>query len=63
MLILTRRVGEVLYIGEDITVTVLGVLGGQVRLGIQAPRDVPVHREEIWQRIQAQAAHAEAPDA
>ncbi len=54
MLILTRRVGETIMIGEqgDITVTVLGVKGNQVRLGINAHKDVPVHREEIFERIQ-----------
>ena len=52
MLILTRRVGETIKIGEDITVTVLGVKGNQVRVGVGAPRDVAVHREEIYQRIQ-----------
>ncbi|MEM0955431.1 MAG: carbon storage regulator CsrA [Pseudomonadota bacterium] len=52
MLILTRRVGETLMVGDDITVTVLGVKGNQVRLGVSAPRDVAVHREEIYQRIQ-----------
>lgn len=51
MLILTRRVGETVVIGNDVDVTVLGVKGNQVRLGVKAPRDVAVHREEIYQRI------------
>jgi carbon storage regulator len=52
MLILTRRVGETLMIGDNVTITVLGVKGNQVRLGVNAPKDVSVHREEIYQRIQ-----------
>ena len=52
MLILTRRVGETLMVGDDVTVTVLGVKGNQVRIGVNAPKDVAVHREEIYQRIQ-----------
>ncbi|MCB1561100.1 MAG: carbon storage regulator CsrA [Xanthomonadales bacterium] len=67
MLILTRRVGETLMVGDQITVTVLGVKGNQVRLGINAPRDVAVHREEIFQRIQHEggesAPEPAAPDA
>lgn len=51
MLILTRRVGESVVIGEDVTVTVLGVKGNQVRIGINAPKHVAVHREEIFERI------------
>lgn len=61
MLILTRRVGETVCIGSDVTVTVLGVKGNQVRVGIAAPVSVPVHREEIAERIKAQAAGADLP--
>tara|TARA_R110002110_G_scaffold22508_1_gene87227 strand:- start:205 stop:396 length:192 start_codon:yes stop_codon:yes gene_type:complete len=59
MLILTRRVGETLMVGDEVTVTVLGVKGNQVRVGVNAPKDVSVHREEIYQRIQKEKSDAQ----
>lgn len=61
MLILTRRVGEAVVIGDDISVTILGVKGNQVRLGVEAPKDVSVHREEVRQRLGKQTADKDPP--
>ena len=57
MLILTRRVTESLMIGNNVTVTILGIKGNHVRVGVQAPRDLPVHREEVYARIQEESGH------
>lgn len=62
MLILTRRINEVLRVGENVKVAVLGIKGNQVRIGIDAPRDTPVHREEIYRRIQSEGGNDNSAD-
>ncbi len=62
MLILTRRVGETLMIGDEVTVTVLGVKGNQVRIGVNAPKDVSVHREEIYERIKKEQSESKSSE-
>ena len=60
MLVLSRRVTETLIIGDDIKITVLGISGNQIRIGIAAPKEVSVHREEVYERIQAEKSSAAA---
>jgi carbon storage regulator len=59
MLILTRRMNETLMVGDEVTVTVLGIKGNQVRIGVDAPRDVPVHRQEIYEKIKQELSSSE----
>ena len=61
MLILTRRVGETVMIGNEVTVTIVGVKGSQIRIGINAPKDVTVHREEIYERIRREQHSVRSP--
>ena len=62
MLILTRRIGETIMIGDDVTITVLGIKGNQARLGVDAPKEIAVHREEIYRRIQQEKAGEAKPE-
>lgn len=62
MLILTRRAGETIMVGDDVTITVLGIKGNQVRLGVNAPKEIAVHREEIYERILAEREQAQGQD-
>ena len=62
-MILSRKVGETIHVGDSVTVTVLGVARGQVKIGIEAPRELTVHREEVYQRIQEEKSRAVPPEA